>query len=77
MTDFATVVRLPGDGITLVADQWIADGDAPGTVLLLHGGGQTRHSWQRTGARLAENGWHALAVDARGHGDSDWAADGD
>ncbi|MGW5517835.1 alpha/beta fold hydrolase [Nocardia africana] len=77
MTASATVVRLPGDGITLVADHWRADGDAPGTVVLLHGGGQTRHSWQRTGARLAENGWHAVAVDARGHGDSDWAADGD
>ncbi|EME19783.1 alpha/beta fold hydrolase [Rhodococcus triatomae] len=77
MTDTSTV-HLPGDGVTLTADRWDPDGTRPhGTVLLLHGGGQTRHSWQRTGARLAEHGWSALAVDARGHGDSDWAEDGD
>ncbi|MEV5650616.1 alpha/beta hydrolase [Nocardia sp. NPDC052254] len=78
MNAIATVVRLPGDGVTLVADRWGARADgAPATVVLLHGGGQTRHSWRRTGIRLADNGWHALAVDARGHGDSDWAHDGD
>jgi pimeloyl-ACP methyl ester carboxylesterase len=48
-----------------------------GTVLLLHGGGQTRHSWHGTAEALAEVGWDTLAVDARGHGDSDWATDGD
>ncbi|MBL7498496.1 alpha/beta hydrolase [Frankia sp. CNm7] len=47
-------------------------GERRGTVLLLHGGGQTRHSWRRTGERMAEHGWSALAMDARGHGDSDW-----
>lgn len=78
MIDTTTAVRLPGDGVTLTADRWDPDGTSShGTVLLLHGGGQTRHSWQRTGARLAEHGWSALAVDARGHGDSDWADDGD
>ncbi|WP_067680092.1 alpha/beta fold hydrolase [Nocardia miyunensis] len=78
MSDLTTVVRLPGDGVTLVADRRPAQrADALGTVLLLHGGGQTRHSWQRTGTRLTEHGWHAVNVDARGHGDSDWAADGD
>jgi pimeloyl-ACP methyl ester carboxylesterase len=46
-----------------------------GTILLLHGGGQTRHSWRRTGDHLAEAGWTTLAYDARGHGDSDWAFD--
>lgn len=78
MTDTTTAVRLPGDGVTLVADRWDpVDAPTRGTALLLHGGGQTRHSWQRTGKRLAEHGWTALAVDARGHGDSDWADDGD
>jgi pimeloyl-ACP methyl ester carboxylesterase len=46
-------------------------------VLLLHGGGQTRHSWHRSGPRFAEAGWTTIAIDARGHGDSDWAPDGD
>ncbi|MGW5074214.1 alpha/beta fold hydrolase [Rhodococcus sp. NPDC004095] len=78
MTDTTTAVRLTGDGLTLVADRWDPVHEpARGTVLLLHGGGQTRHSWQRTGERLAGNGWSALALDARGHGDSDWADDGD
>src|SRR5581483_11808748 len=46
-------------------------------VLLLHGGGQTRFAWGGTQAELAERGYRAIAVDLRGHGDSDWAPDGD
>jgi pimeloyl-ACP methyl ester carboxylesterase len=46
-------------------------------VLLLHGGGQTRHAWRRTGQWLGRAGWHALALDARGHGDSAWVENGD
>lgn len=50
-----------------------AAGPADGpTVIFLHGGGQTRHAWTRSIAALGEQGWHALAVDLRGHGDSDW-----
>lgn len=72
----ATTVRLTGaDGSRLVADTWGAPGAA--TVLMLHGGGQTRHSWKATGALLAGQALHVVALDARGHGDSDWAADGD
>jgi pimeloyl-ACP methyl ester carboxylesterase len=52
-------------------------GEGFGTVLLLHGGGQTRHSWQHTGRRLARGGWTAITLDTRGHGESDWAPDGD
>lgn len=46
-------------------------------VLLMHGAGQTRHSWRGAGERLAQTGWRAVSVDARGHGDSDWPEDGD
>ena len=59
----------------LVGDRWDTV-DPAGTVLLLHGGGQTRHSWFRTGGQLAANGWNAISLDARGHGDSGWAIDG-
>jgi pimeloyl-ACP methyl ester carboxylesterase len=45
-------------------------------ALLLHGGGQTRHAWARTAHRLAEAGWRVVAIDQRGHGDSQWTADG-
>jgi pimeloyl-ACP methyl ester carboxylesterase len=44
-------------------------------VLLLHGGGQTRHAWSRTARSLAERGWHAVILDQRGHGDSAWVVD--
>jgi pimeloyl-ACP methyl ester carboxylesterase len=43
-------------------------------VLLLHGGGQTRHAWSRTGEALGRMGFRAEAYDLRGHGDSEWVA---
>ncbi len=46
-------------------------------ILLLHGGGQTRHSWGETALDFAKNGWYAIALDARGHGDSSWSISGD
>ena len=46
-------------------------------VLLLHGGGQTRHAWGGTARALADRGCYAVTADLRGHGDSDWASDGD
>ncbi len=59
----------------LVADAWGDSAAAP--VVLLHGGGQTRHAWGATGSALAASGWYAVSIDLRGHGDSDWVADGD
>jgi pimeloyl-ACP methyl ester carboxylesterase len=59
------------DGVRLAGDRWAGDDDGA-VVLLLHGGGQTRHSWARTAERLAAGGWTAIALDARGHGDSEW-----
>ena len=45
-------------------------------ILMLHGGGQQAHSWDFISLPLSEQ-YHILALDQRGHGDSDWAADGD
>jgi pimeloyl-ACP methyl ester carboxylesterase len=42
----------------------------------LHGGGQTRHAWKKTGELIAQMGRVAYAIDQRGHGDSEWVADG-
>jgi len=42
-------------------------------VVLQHGGGQTRHAWKGAGETLGNAGYHAVAFDARGHGDSGWA----
>jgi len=64
------------DGLRLIGDRWVPQGSR-GIVVLLHGGGQTRHSWGATAERLAGSGWTAITYDARGHGDSDWDPAGD
>ena len=56
------------------AEGW-GDSSAP-PILLLHGGGQTHHSWGDTAQRLAERGWYAITYDARGHGNSSWSTEG-
>lgn len=69
-------VTIEGAGaVRLVAHAYGNPASPP--VLLLHGGGQTRHAWAGTARRLADAGFHAVALDLRGHGDSDWASDGD
>ncbi len=45
-------------------------------VLLLHGGGQTRHAWDNTAIKLGSVGFRAISIDQRGHGDSDWIDSG-
>jgi peroxiredoxin len=63
------------DGVRIAADR-LGDPVAP-AVVFLHGGGQTRRSWGRAAAAVAERGWQAITVDLRGHGESDWSEDGD
>jgi pimeloyl-ACP methyl ester carboxylesterase len=75
VTDPAILRFVGASGITLVADATGDPSDPP--VVFLHGGGQTRHSWRQTVDALAASGWYAVSVDLRGHGDSDWAPDGD
>lgn len=71
-----TLTRFEGfEGIHLVADVWGDPGAWP--VLLMHGGGQTRHAWGGAARTLAEHGWRAVSLDLRGHGDSEWALNGD
>jgi non-heme chloroperoxidase len=77
--------RLPGtpipkhiwdgfEGIKIAGDSW---GDPNNQLVVLqHGGGQTRHAWKGAGETLGAAGYHAIALDARGHGDSDWAGEG-
>lgn len=60
-------------GLRLAGD--VAGPDDGYPVLLLHGGGQTRNSWGRALDALAAHGARAVAIDMRGHGDSDWAPD--
>lgn len=68
------VVHFPANGLRLVAE---AAGPADGPpVLLLHGGGQRRSSWGAALDALAARGMRAIAVDLRGHGESDWSPSG-
>lgn len=61
-------------GVMIAGDSW---GDPSGQLaVLMHGGGQTRHAWKGAGETLGKSGYHAVALDARGHGDSDWAPAG-
>lgn len=71
----ARVVFRGFDGINLVAD---ARGDSDAwPVLFLHGGGQTRHAWGKSAELIAARGWRTISLDQRGHGESDWAKNGD
>lgn len=71
-----TQVQLLGrEGNRLAAEQ--AGDPSAIPVILLHGGGQTRHAWAGTAVRLAAAGYRVLSYDARGHGDSEWSANGD
>lgn len=74
-----STVTLRGSGeIGLAADEWVtAAADDRPTIVLLHGGGQNRHSWKKTGQVLADDGFHVIALDTRGHGDSDRSPNAD
>lgn len=44
-------------------------------LLLIHGGRDHCRSWDWVASALSDK-WHVIALDQRGHGDSQWAADG-
>jgi esterase len=53
---------------------WGNEGLQP--ILFLHGGALTAHTWDLCCLALREE-FHCLALDQRGHGDTDWAPDAD
>ncbi len=73
MSGVEQIVFSGADGHRLEAD---IRGTGNRVVLLLHGGGQTRHAWGGTARRLGASGWRAITLDLRGHGDSEWHSDG-
>ena len=61
------------NGLTFSYLEW---GDpANQTILFLHGALQQAHSWDFISLPLAPD-YHVIALDARGHGDTQWAPDG-
>ena len=63
------------DGVEIVADVGGSD-DAP-VIVFLHGGGQTRHSWDAALKAVVNAGYAGINFDARGHGQSGWSPNGD
>jgi len=73
-SDASRTVELPGAGLALAADLYGVETDPP--VVLIHGGGQTRHAWGGAAAAFAAAGRFAVSIDLRGHGHSDWSPNG-
>ena len=48
--------------------RWEPDGEALGSVALVHGVMALAETWWRIGPALAARGWHVVAVDLPGHG---------
>merc|ERR550532_3584515 len=61
-------------GLELAVDVWGAfeQRKLRTTIVFLHGGGQTRHSWDSSAQALAERGYVSVTYDSKGHGDSYW-----
>ena len=53
---------------------WGTEGRQP--LVFLHGNSQQAHSWDFISLAICDN-YHCMAPDARGHGDSDWAPQGE
>jgi esterase len=64
--------RVGVNGLQFRYLDWGTQGKPP--ILFLHGGALTAHTWDLCCLALRDD-YHCLALDQRGHGDSDWAPD--
>ena len=62
------------NGLNLHYLEW-GNPDLP-TIVMLHGISQQAHSWDFISLPLSVD-YHVLALDQRGHGDTDWSPNGD
>jgi pimeloyl-ACP methyl ester carboxylesterase len=62
------------EGLTLRGS--CAGDQAAPTLIYLHGGGQTRHSWEGAMQLALRGGYRVISYDARGHGESEWSLSG-
>jgi len=75
--DFGDIVlpreaKVPVDALHLNYLDWGTAGQPP--ILFLHGGSLTAHTWDMCCLALRD-AFHCVALDQRGHGDSDWPAE--
>jgi pimeloyl-ACP methyl ester carboxylesterase len=61
------------NGLRIHYLDWGNDGKQP--FLMLHGIGRVAHSFDHIAPRFKDN-YHVMAIDMRGHGDSDWSPEG-
>jgi esterase len=66
--------RVAANGLGFRYLDWGTKGQRP--ILFLHGGALTAHTWDLCCLALRDE-FHCIALDQRGHGDSDWAPDAD
>ncbi|MBK6725783.1 MAG: alpha/beta hydrolase [Xanthomonadales bacterium] len=59
----------PG-GLALAIEHFGSPANPP--LVFAHGFGQSRLAWTVAAEHLAQQGFHCLALDGRGHGESDW-----
>ena len=87
LAEAAELANLPLPEVVLPADRYLTanglrfhylDWGSPGRqpILFLHGGSLTAHTWDLVCLALRQD-YHCLALDLRGHGDTDWAPDAD
>ena len=62
-----------GNGLRIHYLDWGTPGKQP--LILLHGIARTAHNFDHLAPHFSDR-YHVLAVDLRGHGDSEWSADG-
>ncbi|HEV2650400.1 MAG TPA: alpha/beta hydrolase [Rhizomicrobium sp.] len=63
-----TTRQITVNGLRLTVDE---EGEGDRVALCLHGFPESRYSWRYQLPMLAKAGWHAIAPDMRGYGDSD------
>ena len=74
MTAQSTDCYVEANGLKFHYLDWGSPANPP--LVLLHGVGQTCHTWDLFAAAMSPH-FHVMAFDQRGHGDTDWAADKD
>src|SRR4249919_3979846 len=70
MSDFPAPTMIKTNGIDMAVYEAGPDDGRP--VVLCHGFPELAYSWRHQIPALADAGYHVLAPDQRGYGDSDW-----